>query len=98
MRQLNKLSAKAPQRAFGKADSGMLGNPRTCRQHALRCAQLAVEANTDGLKAHFLSLSKTWEDLAREHEVAQWMIDAQSSESGKIDLSRVPMSQSQSVI
>lgn len=46
----------------------MPGDPRECRQRALRCAQLASETNNDQLKAHFLNLSKTWESLANELE------------------------------
>jgi hypothetical protein len=52
----------------------MPGDPRECRQHAARCAELAVEAKTEPLKAHFLTLSKTWEGLANELERTQSII------------------------
>jgi hypothetical protein len=63
------------------AGGGMNGNPRERRQHALRCAQLAIEANTEGLKAHFLSLSKTWESLANELERTQSLLAVFSDEA-----------------
>ena len=46
----------------------MLGDPVECREHAVRCAQLATQANTEMLKAHFVELSRTWEILANEFE------------------------------
>jgi hypothetical protein len=50
------------------------GNSRECREYAVRCAELAVQAKTDDLKAHFISLSKTWEGIAIELERAQSLI------------------------
>jgi hypothetical protein len=61
----------------------MPGDPRECRKHAARCAELAAEAKTEALKTHFLTLSKTWESLARELEVTQSMVAALNSELGK---------------
>jgi hypothetical protein len=46
----------------------MPGDPEECREHAVRCAQLATQANTEMLKAHFVGLSRTWEILANEFE------------------------------
>ena len=46
----------------------MPGNPKECRKHAARCAQLATEAHTEQLKAHFIMLSRVWEKLAKDLE------------------------------
>jgi hypothetical protein len=56
------------------AEKRMPGDPKECRRHAARCAELAVEAKTEPLKAHFLTLSKTWEGLAKELERTQSII------------------------
>jgi hypothetical protein len=48
----------------------MPGDPKECRQHAARCAELAVAARTPELRVRFLELSKIWERLAIELEDA----------------------------
>jgi hypothetical protein len=48
----------------------MLGDPKECRRHAARCAEMAVAARTPQLKATFLGLSKNWETLAIQLENA----------------------------
>jgi len=48
----------------------MIGDPRECRRHAARCAELAMFARTSQLKATFLGLSKSWETFAIELEDA----------------------------
>jgi hypothetical protein len=48
----------------------MVGNPKECRKHALRCAEMAVTARTAQLRATFLDLSKNWEKLAIQLENA----------------------------
>jgi len=48
----------------------MPGDPKECRKHAARCAELAVAARTAQLKAAFLGLSKNWEKLAIQLEDA----------------------------
>jgi hypothetical protein len=48
----------------------MPGDPKQCREHAARCAELAVAARTPQLKATFLGLSKNWEKLAIQLENA----------------------------
>jgi hypothetical protein len=48
----------------------MPGDPKECRKHAARCAELAVAARTQQLKAAFLGLSKNWEKLAIQLEDA----------------------------
>jgi hypothetical protein len=46
----------------------MPGDPKECRRHAARCAELAIAARTPQLKAAFLGLSKNWEKLAIQLE------------------------------
>jgi hypothetical protein len=41
----------------------MPGDPKECRKHAARCAEMAVAARTLQLKATFLELSKNWRNL-----------------------------------
>jgi hypothetical protein len=53
----------------------MVGDPKECRRHAARCAELAVTAQTPQLKAAFLGLSKNWEKLAIQLEDAFAQID-----------------------
>jgi hypothetical protein len=48
----------------------MPGDPKECRKHAARCAEMAVAAHTPQLKATFLELSKNWEKLAIQLENA----------------------------
>jgi hypothetical protein len=48
----------------------MPGDPKECRKHAARCAEMAVAARTPQLKATFLGLSKHWEKLAIQLENA----------------------------
>jgi hypothetical protein len=48
----------------------MPDNPKECRAHAARCAELAVEARTPQLRAMFLELSKNWEKIAIQLEDA----------------------------
>jgi hypothetical protein len=48
----------------------MPGDPKECRKHAARCAEMAVTAGTAQLRATFLELSKNWEKLAIQLENA----------------------------
>jgi hypothetical protein len=48
----------------------MPGDPKECRTHAARCAEMAVAAHTPQLKSTFLELSKNWEKLAIQLENA----------------------------
>jgi phage-related tail protein len=48
----------------------MPGDPKECRKHAARCAELAVAARTQQLRNTFLELSKNWEKLAIQLEDA----------------------------
>ena len=54
----------------------MPGDPRECRQHAMKCLQLAADARNDSIKQHFLSLAATWQGLAKELEKAQQLLEA----------------------
>jgi hypothetical protein len=51
------------------------GDPRECREHALRCAELATTAKTERLKMLFLNLSKSWERLALNLENGLGRVD-----------------------
>ncbi len=53
----------------------MPGDPRECRQHAMRCLQLAAEARNDSIKEHFLSLAATWQGLAKQLEKARDLLE-----------------------
>jgi hypothetical protein len=46
----------------------MPGDPKQCRLHAMRCAELAATAKTQQLKATLLELSKNWVRLAESLE------------------------------
>jgi hypothetical protein len=46
----------------------MPGDPRTCRENAARCAELAVAAKAKHLKAMLVELSRSWEKLAFDLE------------------------------
>jgi hypothetical protein len=48
----------------------MPGDPKECRKHAARCAEMAVAARTAQLRETFLDLSKNWEKLAIQLENA----------------------------
>jgi hypothetical protein len=53
----------------------MPGNPKECRQRALRCADLARTARTPELKNTLLDLSKSWHKLAVELERSAAFVD-----------------------
>jgi hypothetical protein len=53
----------------------MPGDPKECRMHAMRCAELAMSAKPAQLKATLLNLSKTWERLAIELETTHALLD-----------------------
>jgi hypothetical protein len=48
----------------------VVGDPKECRRHAARCAELAVTAGTPQLRTSFLDMSKHWEKLAIQLENA----------------------------
>jgi hypothetical protein len=49
----------------------MPGDPRVCREHARRCAELAVLAATPEEQEHLLSLESAWIRFAAELESAE---------------------------
>jgi hypothetical protein len=49
----------------------MPGDPRACREHARRCAELAALAATPEAQEHFLSLESAWIRFAAELESAE---------------------------
>jgi len=54
----------------------MPGDPKECRQHAERCAELARLASTPEARDTFLSLQVTWIRLAMELDQSTALIDA----------------------
>jgi hypothetical protein len=49
----------------------MPGDPRVCREHARRCAELAALAATPQEQEHLLSLESAWIRFAVELESAE---------------------------
>jgi hypothetical protein len=58
------------------AEETMPGDPKECRQHARRCAELASIATTPEARDQFLSLQMSWIRLAADLEQAKAFIDA----------------------
>ena len=58
--------------------SNMPGDPKQCRLHAMRCAELAATAKTQQLKATLLELAKNWERLAISLERTHSLMDEDS--------------------
>jgi hypothetical protein len=52
------------------------GDPRACREHARRYAELATLAAAPEARDHFLSLEKSWIRLAAELESAEAFLNA----------------------
>jgi hypothetical protein len=48
----------------------MPGDPKECRRHVARSAEMAVTAHTAQFRATFLALCKSWEKLAVQLEDA----------------------------
>ena len=49
----------------------MPSNPRECRKHAVRCAELAMKAHSPELAMTLTTLSKNWMKLAADLERTQ---------------------------
>jgi hypothetical protein len=64
----------------------MPGDPRTCREHARRCAELAVLAATPEERERLLSLKSTWTRFAAEIESAEAFLNTMD----EIDLQPYP--------
>ena len=54
----------------------MPGDPKECRHHARRCAELAAVATTPEAREQFLSLQLSWIRLAADLDNAQTLIAA----------------------
>ena len=54
----------------------MPGDPKECREHAKRCAELAKVATTPEARDQFLSLQMSWIRLAADLDNAEALIDA----------------------
>jgi hypothetical protein len=61
----------------------MPANPKECRLHAMRCAELAATAKSQQLKATLLELSKNWVRLADSLETTLALMD-----EGDVDFKR----------
>ena len=61
----------------------MPANPKECRLHAMRCAELAATAKSQQLKATLLELSKNWVRLADSLETTLALMD-----EGGVDFKR----------
>jgi hypothetical protein len=53
----------------------MPGDPKECRLHAMRCAELAASAKTEQLRATLLELSQNWVKLAVSLELTKALLD-----------------------
>jgi hypothetical protein len=51
----------------------MPGDPQECRQHALKCLELAKTASAP-MKARFLEMAQTWTKLANDLEGMQRLL------------------------
>jgi hypothetical protein len=56
----------------------MPGDPKQCRQHALRCADLAHTATSPQLKSLLIELSKNWLKLAIELERTHALLEMEA--------------------
>ena len=52
----------------------MPGDPKDCRLHAMRCAELAAQAKPPELKASLLELSLNWAKLACDLEATNALL------------------------
>jgi hypothetical protein len=61
----------------------MPGDPKECRQHALRCTELAENATDSQLKAVLKRLAEQWLKMAVELERAHALRDELESKAKK---------------
>ncbi len=54
----------------------MPGDPKECRQHATRCAELAANVKDIEFRASYLALAKQWEAFADELEETEATLKA----------------------
>jgi hypothetical protein len=53
----------------------MPGDPKKCREHARRCAEIARHTASPEAREHFTSLEKSWLHLAAEIESGQKLLE-----------------------
>ena len=56
----------------------MPGDPKECRRHAARCAELARTARTQQLKATLLEMSANWIKIADDLERTKVLLDEEN--------------------
>jgi hypothetical protein len=66
---------------FGAAGNGVLeahmpGDPKECRLHALKCAEIARTSPDSRTQEQFAQLAQTWLKLASDLEQSQAILDA----------------------
>jgi len=61
----------------------MPGDPKQCRRHAARCAELAAAARTQELKAMLLELSANWIKIADDLERTKALLDEETADFKK---------------
>jgi hypothetical protein len=54
----------------------MPGDPKECRERALRCAKLAAETANPELKEQLLEVAQIWTKLATELDHTKKLLDA----------------------
>ena len=59
----------------------MPGDPTECREHALRCLELAKSATSPQAKAKFLNLASSWTHLATDLVAMGALIEAEKTEN-----------------
>ena len=59
----------------------MPGNPKECRQRALRCTELAKKATDSQLQAVLRMLAKRWLRMAAELELAEVLRDEREAKT-----------------
>ena len=67
-------------RAFLDWGPIMPGDPKECRDHALRCLELAKMASSPQVRANFLDLANTWSRLAADLEATLAMVKIMESD------------------
>ena len=72
-----------PSSLLVQGDVKMPGDPKECRQHAERCAELARLASTPEARDQFLSLQRTWIRLASELDQARALIEVTQELEGE---------------
>ena len=60
----------------------MPGDPKECRLHAFRCAELAADARTPQVKSTLLELSANWQKLARDLEATHALLAEEDASAG----------------